>query len=154
MLAITIPRTMQYSNGIKLLDMMPTGYDSEYIMTLFNTLGEKGREVYLFNQIPIDMIYPFLFGISYCLLIAFFLKKLNKLDSIYWYLCLLPIIGGVADYFENFGIIIMLNNYPDLSKITMSATNIFSILKSIATTIYFISLIIILIILGIKKVKN
>lgn len=74
MLIITIPKTMRFSNGMKLLDMMPTGYDFEYINTLFDTLGEKGREVYLYNQIPVDMIYPFLFGISYCLPI--FSKKL------------------------------------------------------------------------------
>jgi len=52
MLIITIPKTMQFSNGMKLLDMMPMGYNSEYVNTLFNTLGEKGREVYLLNQIP------------------------------------------------------------------------------------------------------
>ena len=75
MLIITIPKTMGFSNGLKLLDMMPMGYDLEYINTLFETLGEKGREVYLYNQIPLDMIYPFLFAISYCLVIGYFLKK-------------------------------------------------------------------------------
>ena len=154
MLTITIPKTMEFSNGIKLLDMMPTGYSSEYIMTLFSTLGENGREVYLFNQIPVDMIYPFLFGISYCLLIAYFLNKLNKLNSFFFYLCLLPVIAGFADYLENFGIITMLNSYPDLSQISMTATNIFSIVKSMATTIYFVALIITLIILGLKTIKR
>ncbi len=27
MLTVTIPKTMGFSNGMKLLDMMPTGYD-------------------------------------------------------------------------------------------------------------------------------
>ncbi|MFT4537392.1 MAG: uncharacterized membrane protein YccF (DUF307 family) [Saprospiraceae bacterium] len=81
MLIVTIPKTMTYSNGMKLLDMMPTGYDSEYVNSLFKTLGVNGREVYLYNQIPVDMIYPFLFGISYCLLLAYFLKILNKINS-------------------------------------------------------------------------
>ena len=31
MLIITIPKTMGFSNGMKLLDMMPTGYNFEYI---------------------------------------------------------------------------------------------------------------------------
>ena len=77
MLTVTIPKTMTSSNGMKLLDMRPTGYDSVYVNTLFETLGVNGREVYLYNQIPVDMIYPFLFGISYCLLIAYFLKKIK-----------------------------------------------------------------------------
>lgn len=154
MLIVTIPKTMTFSNGMKLLDMMPMGYDSIYINALFEALGEKGRQVYLYSQLPVDMIYPFLFAISYCLLIGFFLKKLNKLNSGFFYLCLLPIIAGIADYFENFGIIKMLNNYPDLSQVLMDATNIFSVVKSMTTTVYFVALIIILIMLGIKTMKE
>ncbi len=154
MLTITIPKTMEFSNGMKLLDMIPTGYNAEYIFTLFRTLGEDGRRVYLFNQIPVDMIYPGLFGISYCLIIAYFLNKLNKLNSGFFYLCILPIIAGFADYLENIGIITLLNNYPNLSQNLMSATNIFSIIKSTTTTILFIAIIIILIMLGIQTLKR
>ncbi len=154
MLMVTIPKTMEFSNGMKLLDMMPTGYDWNYVNELFNTLGENGRKTYLTNQIPVDMLYPLLFGLSYCLIFAYFLKKLDKLSSSFIYLCLLPIIAGVADYLENFGIIKMLNNYPDLTETTVNTTNIFSVLKSISTSIFFIALIIILIILGIKLVKR
>ena len=154
MLIITIPKTMQFSNGMKLLDMMPMGYDSEYINSLFEALGEEGRQVYLYYQLPIDMIYPFLFGVSYCLLIGYFLKKINKLNSVFFYLCFLPVIAGIADYLENLGIITMLNNYPVLSQATMNSTNIFSILKSMTTTVFFISLISILLILGIRTIKE
>ena len=84
MLMVTIPKTMGFSKGMKLLDMMPMGYDSEYINTLFEALGENGRGVYLYNQIPIDMVYPFLFGISYCLLLVYFLQKINKLNSAFF----------------------------------------------------------------------
>lgn len=153
MLIITIPKTMAFANGMKLLDMMPTGYDSEYINSLFEALGEDGRHAYLYCQLPIDLIYPFLFGISYCLMIAFFLKKINKLDSAFFYLCFLPAIAGIADYLENFGIITMLNNYPVLSQRSMDATNVFSIVKSMATTLYFIALIITLLLFGIKIAK-
>jgi hypothetical protein len=154
MLIITIPKTMTFSNGMKLLDMMPAGYDSEYINRLFEALGENGRNVYLYNQIPVDMIYPFLFAISYCLLIAYFLKKINKLNSLFFYLCFLPVIAGIADYLENFGIISMLINYPNLSQISMTTTNVFSITKSLITTIFAVALIIILLIPGIKSIKE
>jgi len=154
MLIVTIPKTMIFSNGMKLLDMMPMGYNSEYINSLFEALGENGRQVYLYNQLPVDMIYPFLFGISYCLLIGYFLKKLNKLSSVFFYLCFLPLIAGLADYLENFGIIIMLNNYPNLSQTSMVATNIFSVVKSMTTTVFFVAVIITLIMLGIKTIKE
>jgi len=154
MLTVTIPKTMEFSNGMKLLDMMPSGYDLNYVSELFSSLGENGRLTYLTNQIPVDMIYPLLFGLSYCLLLGYFLKKLNKLNSPYLYLCLLPVIAGISDYLENIGIITMLNNYPDLTETMVNATNTFTVLKSISTSVFFIALIVILIILGIKFVKR
>jgi len=150
MLIVPIPKTMEFSGGMKLLDMMPTGYDLNYVSELFSSLGENGRDSYLSNQIPVDMIYPFLFGLSYCLLLAYFLNKLNKLNSPYTYLCLLPIIAGIADYLENFGIIALLKSYPELSELVVKTTNSFTLVKSISTSIFFVVLIIILISLGYK----
>jgi hypothetical protein len=154
MLLVTIPKTMEFSNGMKLLDMLPTGYNQDYANELFRTLGQNGREIYLTNQIPVDMIYPLLFGLTYSLLLAYFLKKLNKLKSPFTYLCLLPIIAGIADYLENIGIITMLKSYPNFTETTVNATNTFSVVKSTSTSIFFIALIAILIILGIKFIKK
>ena len=154
MLAITIPKTMHYSNGMALLDMMPAGYDLSYVSQLFSSLGENGRNTYLNNQIPVDMVYPLLFGISYCLLLAYFLKKLNKLKTPFTYLCLLPVLAGIADYLENFGIINLLNNYPDLSDTAVQATSTFSLIKSISTSAFFVVLIVILIGLGVTIINR
>jgi len=153
MLTVTIPKTMEFSNGMQLLDMMPTGYDLNYVNELFTSLGEIGRSTYITNQIPVDMIYPLLFGLSYCLLLGYFLKKLNKLNSNYIYLCVIPINAGIADYLENIGIIIMLKNYPELKETAVYTTSIFSVIKSITTSMFFIVLIVILITLGIKVLK-
>jgi mannose/fructose/N-acetylgalactosamine-specific phosphotransferase system component IID len=145
MLVYSIPRVMGFSKGMKLLDMMPSGYKPEYVHDLFIALGKQGRAVYLTLQIPIDMIYPGLFALSYCLLLAYFLNKLNKLRPWYSALCLLPIIAGFFDYFENIGIIIMLVKYPEYPQIMANATNIFTLGKSITTSLYFVILLIILI---------
>ena len=153
MLFVTIPKTVAFSGGMKLLDMMPQGYDFEYVNELFSKLGEEGREVYLYNQIPIDMIYPLLFGITYCLLIAYFLKKLDKLNTSFFYLCLVPLVAGITDYLENFGIINMLNTYPDLSRTQVSITNTFTVIKSLSTTSFFLILIGIIITVGFKRLK-
>ena len=154
MLIVTIPNTMVFSNGMKLLDMMPTGYDFNYVNELFNALGEIGREAYLYKQIPVDMIYPPLFGITYCLLLAYFLKKIDRLNTKFFYLCLIPIIAALADYFENFGIIIMLKIYPELTETLVGITNIFSLIKSISTSAFFMILISVLVLLGIKYTKK
>ena len=152
MLTITIPKVMSFAGGMKLLDMMPTGYNSEYVNSLLSALGATGRNAYLFNQIPVDMIYPFLFGITYCLLLAYILNKLGKLESSLFYLCFIPLFSGLFDYCENIGIITMLTNYPDNSIILTQITNVFSVLKSSFTTIYFIILTISLIVFIMKLI--
>ena len=154
MLLVTIPKTMVFSEGMQLLDMLPTGYDYKYVNELFNTLGETGRETYLTSQLPVDMVYPLLFGISYCLLMGYFLKKIDKLHTPYILLCALPIIGGIADYFENIGIITMLYNYPNIAETTVNTTSTFSVIKSISTTMFFVTLMIVLLLLGIKAIKK
>lgn len=154
MLTITIPTTMNHSNGLRLLDMMPMGYDFNYVNELFDSLGKIGRETYLTRQIPVDMIYPLLFGLSYSLLLAYFLKKLKKLNPPYIYLCLLPIIAGIADYIENFGIITMLKSYPELTQWMVSTTSLFSVIKSISTSVFFVALIVMLIFLGIRTISR
>lgn len=154
MLTVTIPMVMGFADGMKLMDMLPLGYDFQYVNTLLNTLGQEGREIYLYRQIPVDMIYPALFGISYCVLLLYFLKKLNKLDNSLIYLGILPLVGGLFDYLENLGIIIMLSNFPDISKALVSLTSDFTITKSVATTVYFIVLLIILGVLGFRFIKS
>jgi len=153
MLTITIPHVMNFSGGMKLLDMRPTGYNAEYVNTLLNALGEKGRHAYLFTQIPVDMIYPSLFGITNCLVFAYFLKKLGKLESSLFYLCFIPLFAGFFDYLENFGIITLLNSFPHNSFLLSQTTNLFTVLKSLFTTFYFIILIILLVLFGWNRFK-
>jgi hypothetical protein len=152
MLLITIPELMSYSGGMKILDLMPAGYNEQYVNTLFSTLGEKGRNAYLYHQLPLDLIYPLLFGVSSCLVLAYFLRKLGKLDSNLFYLCLIPLFSGLFDYGENIGIITMLHTFPDNPIVLTQITSIFSILKSLFTSVYFIVLIVTLIVLAKNKI--
>jgi hypothetical protein len=101
----------------------------------------------------VDMIYPFLFAISYSLVLGYFLKKLAKLKPPFIYLCLLPVIAGISDYMENIGIIMMLKSYPDLPEVATITSNIFTLIKSMSTSLFFIALIMTLISLGYRKYK-
>ncbi len=159
MLVVTIPMTMAFGHGIKLLDMMPAGYNLKEVTDLFTALGAEGRHAYLFYQIPVDMVYPLLFAIGYCLLMAYFLNKLGKLRSPYFFLALLPLVSGASDYIENIGFITLLNQYPDINPTLVKISSVFSVIKSSTTSIYFISLIVVLIawlilVLSKKKAKK
>jgi len=150
MLTVTIPAMMNYSGGMKILDMMPSGFTPQYVMELLETLGEEGRKFYLYRQIPMDMIYPGLFGITYCLIIGFFLKILQKSNTKLIYLSLFPLVAGLFDYCENIGIIILLKNWPDFSEILAHTTSVFALIKSATSTITFSLVIILVIIITIR----
>ena len=152
MLTITIPTVMSFAGGMKILDMMPTGYTPDYVNILLNTLGTEGRHAYLYNQLPLDAIYPFMCGTSYCLLLAYLLKKLNKLEGNLFYLCLIPLFAGFFDYCENIGIVTMLTSYPNNSADLSKVTSVFSVLKSSLTLSHSTILIVCLALLGRNKI--
>jgi hypothetical protein len=152
MLTITIPKVMAFAGGMKVLDMMAGGYDAAYVNTLLNDLGEEGRNAYLYNQMPLDFAYPFLFGITYCLLLAYILNKLGKSEKFLFYLCLIPLLSCVLDYAENIGIVTMLKSYPNNSVVLSLVTSVFTVLKSASTTLYFITLLVTLVALGMKRI--
>lgn len=154
MLLVSIPETMNHSNGMRLLDIMPLGYDLNYVNDLFHALGTTGRKTYLIKQLPVDMIYPILFGLTYCLIMAYFLKKVNWLKKPIVFLCFLPIIAAISDYFENIGIAYLLISYPDISTISVHLTNIFSMTKSVSTSIYFVVLLLVLISIGYQTLNR
>jgi len=154
MLTITIPRVMSFSGGMKILDMMPTGYDAAYVNELFTKLGEPGRQAYLYGQIPFDLVYPALYGIGFCLVLAWLLNRLGKLGGNLIYFCLLPVVAGVFDYCENFGIITMLKVWPGIPSNLITVANLFSILKSGFTSVYFIVLMVVIITFGVKSISK
>jgi len=154
MLLVTIPHLHNITNGIKILDMMPAGYDFEYVKQLMEALGEDGRRYYQFRQIPIDLIFPFFFGISNCLIMAWVIDKFGKNNTNWLWVCYLPLFAGFFDYAENFSVISILNSYPDISSQMVRVANLFSVLKSSLTTISLVILLIIILIWGIKSLTK
>lgn len=154
MLLVTIPVVKTYAGGMELLDMMPGGYDSNYVYQLLKTLGKDGRDAYLYRQIPLDLLYPGLFGITYCLIIGWFLKQIGKLNAPWTWLCWFPVIGGAFDYFENFGVITLLTSYPDRSDLLAGVTSFFSVTKAVASSLGMTAVVVLAIAFLIRKLTN
>jgi hypothetical protein len=152
MLFLTIPQVMVYARGMKLFDMMPTGYDPGYATAFLDTLGPAGRSVYLTHQLPVDLLYPLFSALAYCLLMAWLFKKLNLFEKPVFYLCLLPLVAGLFDYLENFGIITMILKYPEVSPVLVSTVSGFTLIKSMLSALFFIILILAFAIFLIKQI--
>lgn len=152
MIFFTIPKLTDFANGLQIFDMKPNGYSFTYAKELLGNLGKGGRNFYLFRQLPLDFVYPLLFMMSNILILSFFLKKIGKLES--WFLLVLfPIIAGIFDYLENFGLIYLLTSYPKITEIGVRIISTFTVIKSLFTSLYFVILLFVLAILIFKKIK-
>lgn len=145
MLLITIPQVMAFADGMELLDVLPFGYEAHYVQLLFDTLGEEGRHTYLTRQLPLDMLYPGLFAVSYSLITVYLLSKMGKFNGWVVNLAFIPIVVGLADYLENAGIITMLLKYPNQTNLMVEMTSTFSVVKAMSTTVFFVCLVVILV---------
>jgi hypothetical protein len=140
MLSYTIPKVEEHSDGKKLFDLLPGGYSYEYAKELLTVLGDKGRDLYLYIQLPLDFLYPGLFAISCSLLLSWLFLKITEPSSRWFYFCLIPVAAGAFDYAENILIVSMISGYPDISQGQVEIASLVMISKSALTTLFFIVL--------------
>ncbi|EKE29676.1 MAG: hypothetical protein ACD_2C00122G0003 [uncultured bacterium (gcode 4)] len=152
MIFVTIPELMSYSKWLEILDMKPLWYDYDYVKKLFDALGENWRDTYLRRQLVLDSIYPLLFMITYSYIIKMVYENMLSNKKITLALSLTAILWWFFDYFENFGIMKMIIDYPDNLENLAKITNIFSVLKSSFSTITFLTIIVWIMILLIRKI--
>ena len=142
MLFYTIPQVEKHASGMKLFDLMPGGYSFEYAIELLAKLGESGRELYLYYQLPLDYLYPGLFAVSCSLLLSWLLLKSRNKSSKLFYSCFIPIVAGVFDYLENSFIVYFLTHYPNISSGSVYVSSAMTLAKSVMTTLSFVFLIV------------
>ncbi len=154
MLFYTIPQVEKQASGMKLFDLMPGGYSFEYANELLTKLGESGRELYLYYQLPLDFLYPGLFAVSGSLLLSWLLLKSRDDSSKIFYSCFIPIVAGVFDYLENSFIVYFLTHYANISPGSVYVSSAMTIAKSVMTTLFFVFLVIAVITFYARKHKQ
>ncbi|KQC00838.1 hypothetical protein [Pedobacter sp. Hv1] len=126
-----LPKFLQYSDNVKNPDQLFT-YNYEYIVNLYQKLGEEGRNFY-FKMLGVDFLYTTISGIGYSLLLAALVKREK------WYI-ILPLFLTFSDVFENVSQIILMNNFPEISALGVTISSAFSAIKMIggATSVLLI----------------
>jgi len=130
MLWVSMPKIAIYSDGMPMFDMMFSGYDQNYALKFMKTLGEEGRNAYLFPQLTIDLFFPLAYVPTFILLICIFLKKTNLFSKPIFYISLLPLFTGIFDYGENLSVIFMLCSFPYVSQSITEFSSMCTVLKS------------------------
>ena len=153
-LGYSIPLVLSFAPESVLFDMSPTGYSYDDAIILLQSLGREGRNAYLAVQIPIDLVYPGLFAISYGLLITWVLKKFLPRQSRLFFFAFVPVFAGIFDYLENAAVVAMLNGFPDISEAIVTSASSFTIAKSGLTTLFFVGLLVALVYWAIWRLRK
>ncbi len=110
--------------GLAPFDMRPGGYSRDEAEALIAALGENGWRIYLNTQIPLDMIYPGLLGLTLFIALTRVASGLGgvlgwAMLSLRW----LAVLAALADYAENLMIVIMLTNNgaPDAGQVASAS---------------------------------
>ena len=139
MVLVTLPHLRGLAGGNDPFDLMPTGYDLPYAQYFLDAIGAEGRTYYLWRQIPLDLVYPALFGIGYGALWLWLVARAGLAPVLRFFALLAP-LAGAADYLENGLIGLMLCRFPDLTSNLVSAANAATLLKSWTTIIFLFGL--------------
>lgn len=163
MQSYSIPSIGHEAGGLLIFDMKPLGYTYEYAYTFLSQLSEKGYELYKHVQLPLDILFPILNCLTglctFTLLIRFYNKvkyksELNMHSSFSRTALSIPLIAMLSDYFENILILVMLSYKTAVPKHLVYITDIFTITKSMSTSIFYILIIILCIISGVTWISN
>ncbi len=100
------------TGGVGLLDMELL-YTPNQAYAHLTAMGEAGRTFDLTHIIPLDFVFPLMYMLFYAVTITWLLHKWLPEASQWHQLNVIPLVGGIADYLENFGIITMLIAWPD-----------------------------------------
>jgi hypothetical protein len=92
------------------------GFHPEEVYTFLTSLSHDGRQVYLFIEAVIDIVYPLIYTSLFVLAISYFYKRAFSADSSLRLLNLFPLLTLLADFTENAGIVVCLLNFPLLTN--------------------------------------
>jgi len=132
----SLPRVTEAAGDLPPFDMLPRGYGLDEARAFLMALSSEGRAHYLKVQLPLDMAYPAALAVMFAL--GFRLLYRGRVRTILLVLAL----GVMAfDYLENVWIARMLLGGVDgLDAGTVSVASLWTVLKSICTTLAYLAL--------------
>ena len=101
----------EITNGVGTLDEML--YNAESAYRVMDQQSEAGREFYRRLLLTTELVFPLVYRAFNIILISFIFNRWLSPESKLNKLCLLPVVGMIADYCENTLVLTMLFNYPE-----------------------------------------
>ena len=127
-----MPAIERTTEGLRCFDMNSFGYTFEQAQRFLALLDERGRDLYLHVQLPLDFFYP----VAYT---AFFMTAICKLNGRATPLLAVPAALAVFDYVENVCTIRMLRAMEVTQKAAAFSSAV-TVTKSALMTVTFVML--------------
>ena len=145
-LAMLSEQILASSGGKAQIPDIAFGYTAEQLYTWFELYGERGRSIYAWIALGIDLVYPVIYtmGFIFFLTTAFEHAFPRQINSLYK-LCLLPLLVFAADLIENALLSVALHSLPTqmptLVAVASAVTQIKWLLLIIVLTTLIIAII-------------
>ncbi|OPY38218.1 MAG: hypothetical protein A4E35_00640 [Methanoregula sp. PtaU1.Bin051] len=134
-----IAQLQEITGGPTILDMTFTTSPQQVYATL-DALGEAGRAFDLARIVPLDLVFPFAYTLFLVVVITWILSRYLPQESPWYFVNIIPLLAGAADYCENAGIIILLLSYPAISDPVAVWVSAMYIVKFVFSALSFIAL--------------
>jgi hypothetical protein len=128
-------------------------YGPQKAHELFGKLGDRGRQLYAWTEITVDLIFPIIYSFFLSLLIIYIFQKSSSNKSLQS-LAILPFVAMLFDYGENTLIAFMLFAYPQKYFAVAWVASLFTKLKWILLAVSFAAILFGLIRLVIKSLRH
>ena len=139
---------MKYS----VLDIRPGSYNLAEAMNYFETLGETGRAIYV-KTTDFDTAWPLCLAVCGLLLAPYAFEKKWQVIGVAFF----PLAFGILDFFENIGLLLMINTYPDIGTALITYSSTLTLLKQLmipGATLAFFGLPIVILLRNMKCTKS
>jgi len=134
----SLPIISNDANGLRPFDLRPMGYDREEARAFLSALGDIGLAQYAGVQRQLDTVYPYLLGATLTLAAwLLFSPRRAILPG------LLAVFGAFCDLQENVAVAdLLVLGANGIDEEVVSIASLFTTLKSMATSIVMVTLLI------------
>ncbi|HTV71310.1 MAG TPA: hypothetical protein VMF90_22505 [Rhizobiaceae bacterium] len=145
MVLVTLPRIATEAGGLLPFDLRPLGYTHAEAVAFLSALTPAGKDIYLTIQHRLDFVFPAVFALT--IAFAIVLLTPSRWGGLRWIAAAVIVIpGAIFDYLENAAVARLLKAAPEaLTPELARAAHIWTLLKSAATTIAMVLVLLLLI---------
>ena len=134
------PQLVKISGGEGLLDLQ-LYYTPQQAHDILTQYGVEGRDLYK-RFLQLDFVFAISYGLGFSMLFTRLLRAVDKAETGWLKLNLLPLGIALADISENVAIYTLLNRYPDSASFVATLAGMATLSKHLLTLVTLASLLV------------